>query len=152
MHIPAKTTTSGGLTMGVDTRPANESRGKCLTENAGRLTSPRYPQRYVYFVGPENGPVKIGTAFEPVARVAELQTGNAEHLWFWAVCEGGLSLERTYHEKFAADRIRGEWFARTPALEREMKRLCRRLKFTVEGDARTARLTPAEQPSSEGVV
>lgn len=72
---------------------------------------------HVYFIGcGSDGPVKIGQAYNPEERLATLQVANHEQLFLLAAMRGGCAIERTLHKHFAAARIRGEWFARTPEL------------------------------------
>lgn len=78
---------------------------------------------YVYFIGPTNGPVKIGFSIAPYERVANLQTAHWDKLELLAKVAGTEADERTYHDRFAAARIRGEWFSRTPEIEAEIARL-----------------------------
>ena len=66
----------------------------------------------VYFaqVG-EGGPVKIGfTLHAPKRRVTELQISNHEKIKLLRTIDGGVEMERYLHKRFAANRIRGEWF------------------------------------------
>ncbi len=65
----------------------------------------------VYFIqaGP-NGPVKIGRAANPPARLAELQGANHEELRLLRVIPGNETTERALHGLYAHLRIRGEWF------------------------------------------
>ena len=81
--------------------------------------------RLVYFIGGADGPVKIGSSANPAGRLKEVQTGSFRALSIMAVCSGGFAQERAYHQRFAADRLHGEWFARTPALETEITSLSR---------------------------
>lgn len=80
----------------------------------------------IYFVAcPGAGAVKIGhaekrsyltddaSAFE---RVSGLQVGCPLELKLLATCEGGKSEEAALHLRFAAHRIRGEWFQLTDEL------------------------------------
>lgn len=78
----------------------------------------------VYFIGAgKAGPVKIGIAADPRARIASLQTGHYEPLTLLAVTAGGREAEVAYHARFASARLHGEWFARTPEIEAEIERL-----------------------------
>lgn len=67
-------------------------------------------KRFVYFIVAQSGPIKIGTAKNPKERLQTLATGHPEHLTLIAMIEGDKELEKSYHERFAQYRIRGEWF------------------------------------------
>jgi hypothetical protein len=77
----------------------------------------------VYFIGAQSGPIKIGIAGNVQNRLKGLQTGHHEKLELLATCEGGQSLERDYHKRFASRRLNGEWFERCPEIEGEIERL-----------------------------
>ena len=77
----------------------------------------------IYFIGPKDGPIKIGYASRLEFRLKELRHANAYPLEVWATIEGPPSLERDYHRRFASSRLHGEWFERTPALLAEITRL-----------------------------
>lgn len=79
--------------------------------------------KLVYFIGSESGPIKIGMAVDPPSRLASLQTSHHEKLSILATCKGGQDRERAYHRRFAAHRLHGEWFERTPELLAEIERL-----------------------------
>lgn len=68
----------------------------------------------VYILGPIEGPVKIGRAKDPTARLNALQTGSAERRHLWAFVRlprvAGIELERRMHEELRDRRVRGEWF------------------------------------------
>lgn len=70
------------------------------------------PGPMVYFIrsGPD-GPIKIGTARDPSGRLAALQTGSPHLLVGLGVVSGGAEIEATFHARFSAHRLRGEWFA-----------------------------------------
>jgi hypothetical protein len=77
-------------------------------------------QGYVYFITPEAvyhrrdddlQKVKIGyTRFHPGARLNDLQCGSPVTLELLAFVQGGVDLERAFHEAFAELRFQGEWF------------------------------------------
>ena len=77
----------------------------------------------IYFIGPLNGPIKIGYASRLQFRLKELRLANAYPLEVWASVEAPPSQEREYHRRFAAHRLHGEWFTRTPEIEAEIARL-----------------------------
>lgn len=69
----------------------------------------------IYFIQEgEDGPVKIGYSKENCERrLSSLQTGNPRQLTLAAVRTGAHGMpakERELHDRFAAHRIRGEWF------------------------------------------
>lgn len=72
---------------------------------------------YVYLIQEgEDGPVKIGWAKNPATRLEDFQTGNSRELRIVASFPGGINDERELHKRFAAHRLRGEWFEPVPAL------------------------------------
>lgn len=69
---------------------------------------------HTYLVGAEGSPlVKIGyTSGAPAKRLASLQTGQPMPLsLLWSI---PVDIESELHERFAAHRVRGEWFDLTP--------------------------------------
>lgn len=83
------------------------------------------PDATVYFIGADDGPVKIGIATCVKKRLYGLQTSNPNKLYVLATCPGGHDRELEYHAQFAAHRLSGEWFERTPELLAEITRLAR---------------------------
>ena len=76
-------------------------------------------KRYVYFIhAPESGVVKIGSAADPEKRLRELQTGCPTPLRLIgrSACPSDTA-EKELHQKFTADRVRGEWFREGPVIE-----------------------------------
>lgn len=71
---------------------------------------------FVYFVDSDRGPIKIGAAANPRNRLSGLQVGSPHPLRLIAYCQGTVELERFLHAEFAADRLDGEWFRRTPEI------------------------------------
>ncbi len=77
------------------------------------------PAGFVYFIGGERGPIKIGHACDPYTRLRTLQTAYPEDLFIYATLEGCQADERSLHLEFAEFRLRGEWFERSaPILRR----------------------------------
>lgn len=65
----------------------------------------------IYFAqAGEGAPVKIGYAANPTKRLTELQTAHYEVIRMLLVIDGDERHEAFLHEKFAALRLRGEWF------------------------------------------
>lgn len=87
------------------------------TELRIHLDADRAYQVRVYFIEcGENGPIKIGHAVHPMARLENLQIGCPYELRLIRTLAGGRYREFRIHTKFKAIRIRGEWFQRTPEL------------------------------------
>jgi hypothetical protein len=80
--------------------------------------------------------LKIGyTRGEPEVRLKQLQTGSAAPLRLIACHQGTPDDERSLHEEFAEERVRGEWFQ---ASERLLQRVSLIIwfsatEFAVEG-------------------
>jgi hypothetical protein len=69
----------------------------------------------IYFIRcPDAGAIKIGTAYgilaRAFARLSTMQSGCPLDLELVAVIDGGGREEAELHQRFAALRIRGEWF------------------------------------------
>lgn len=83
------------------------------------------PERFwrgpvVYFIGGEDGPVKIGFTNELPSRLRSLQNSSPVPVRLLAAVHGDRTREAEYHRKFAADRLHGEWFARSEAIIGEL--------------------------------
>ena len=82
----------------------------------------------VYFLrelADPRSPVKIGWVESPdrcPARVSELQVGNWRRIGIVSVRDGTRDDESALHERFAAWRIGGEWFAPVRPVLMEMRR------------------------------
>lgn len=69
------------------------------------------PDSFVYFCQPvDGGPIKIGLARDPKARLMDLQIGSPVRLRMVAIIPGGRADEQAFHTQFAAWRLHGEWF------------------------------------------
>lgn len=77
----------------------------------------------LYFIGSDNGPIKIGISISPYKRLKQLQTSHPYRLKILAIVAGGCQQEPEYHERFAAFRLEGEWFEPRPELLAEIERL-----------------------------
>lgn len=67
--------------------------------------------QFVYFVQEvDGGPVKIGTATDPLKRCAMLQCGNPRQLVVRYVIPGDTAVENSLHHRFWEHRTAGEWF------------------------------------------
>lgn len=78
---------------------------------------------FLYFIGSDDGPIKIGFSVNPKARLRQLQHASPYDLRILATIPEGQDLEAHYHRCFAAHRLRGEWFTRCPEIEAEIARL-----------------------------
>lgn len=78
----------------------------------------RGPTGWVYFiVCPDTSRCKIGfTKGQPEKRLAGLQTGSPSQLCLISMHPGTPETERRLHDRFAADRLHGEWFQLSHAL------------------------------------
>jgi len=56
------------------------------------------------------GPVKIGSAVDPVVRIKDLQVAHYESLVLIKLWEGGKAEELALQARFADLHIRGEWY------------------------------------------
>ena len=75
-----------------------------------------------YFIGGETGAIKIGRSVNADVRLRDIQACCPIPIRLLATRKGA-SREKMYHRLFAADRLHGEWFARSPAILAEIARL-----------------------------
>lgn len=87
----------------------------------------------LYFIGADDGPIKIGFSANPKVRLRSLQLASPFPLRLLAVVKDESHLEREYHKRFAAHRLHGEWFERCPEIQAEIDRINARLS-TPEGE------------------
>jgi hypothetical protein len=76
-----------------------------------------------YFIGGDDGPIKIGYSISVKDRLRTLQLCSPIRLRVLATASGGMQRESAYHGQFAESRLHGEWFERTPGLLAEIERL-----------------------------
>lgn len=81
-----------------------------------------------YFIGSADGHIKIGYSKELWRRFGEIRNSVPFEIDMLATARGGRYREAYYHQKFAAARAFGEWFARTPEIEAEIAHLVERSK------------------------
>lgn len=82
-----------------------------------RTAARENPGPVVYFVrNEESGAIKIGTATDPQKRLWGLRTASAAELTLLATTPGDRVTEHAIHDRFHAQRIRGEWFRPAPEL------------------------------------
>jgi hypothetical protein len=78
-------------------------------------------ETFTYFVQAEaGGPVKIGVAKDPAARLCLLQTGNPQRLVIRRVWP--LDCERYLHRRHGSHRLTGEWFSDAAVVLEEAER------------------------------
>lgn len=77
----------------------------------------------VYFIGPVDGPVKIGFTNNLHGRYRDLKYMSPSPIHVWTYVFGTFALEKQYHARFKACRLHGEWFDRTEELVAEIDRL-----------------------------
>lgn len=90
-----------------------------------RVLKQAQAQPVVYFVGWDEGPIKIGHAINLRHRLHQIQVHCPYPLRVWAIRHGPNEMEREYHRRFASLRIRGEWFERAYPVLHEIERLQR---------------------------
>jgi hypothetical protein len=118
-----------------DNPPASDLRERIMVRRAAGGAAPKSkpsfpawrekdkPAQLVYFMAAANGPIKIGHAYDPDARLVSVQCGHPAPLAILATVSGGPALERKYHRQFAHLRLHGEWFRRTGEIEHEILRI-----------------------------
>lgn len=90
---------------------------KCVESGLITIESRRPTrQSVVYFVGDDQGYVKIGYAACADGRLRDLQVAHATELKLLLAIPGGPDLERELHRRFGVDRVRGEWFRLSPSI------------------------------------
>lgn len=78
----------------------------------------------LYFIGSQDGPVKIGVTTNLAQRLEHLQTASPVRLEVLAATEADTWLEREYHRFFNHCRLHGEWFDRSDnLLEQEIRNI-----------------------------
>jgi len=97
-------------------------------EEAKRIQSERQAWQdaqvnaFVYFIiDRQRQVVKIGVSQFPQKRLASLQTSNPNPLELALFVTGGYPLEKSLHERYAANRLSGEWFQLTEEIVAEIE-------------------------------
>ena len=72
-------------------------------------------QTFLYVIGADDGPVKIGISNNPVGRLAAIQTGCPFKVSLWFVRalptrDRAVMHERAIHNDYRSHRTSGEWF------------------------------------------
>lgn len=73
--------------------------------------------------------IKIGYTTHLYTRLAVLQSTTGQDVTLEAVAPGTRQVERQFHVRFALDRVRGEWFRRSQAVDRLISVLRQELPF-----------------------
>ncbi len=91
-----------------------------MGRNGNRVGYPRSRGGFVYLIR-SGEHVKIGVAANVARRLTNLQTAHVSPLVVLGAIEFGdpLDAEKQAHERFAAQRVRGEWFAMTDGETKE---------------------------------
>lgn len=87
--------------------PKPRARGRVRGVRAAQGSSVYFVQQ---FRPDGRGDIKIGRTASLKRRVADLNIGSSAHLSILGTVPGDEATERRLHERFAADRLRGEWF------------------------------------------
>ena len=67
-------------------------------------------------------PIKIGFSMDPKVRIQSMRTSSPYRFIVLATIEGTRRTERRMLQAFKAQRLRGEWFSRSPALMEAIER------------------------------
>lgn len=86
-----------------------------------------HPPSQVYFIRAGEA-VKIGRSTKPYERIADLSTAHHHKLELLATIDGGSKEEKALHRKFAALRIKGEWFRYSAELSKFIAGIVRKSK------------------------
>lgn len=99
-------------------RDPDSEQASCLKTAAMRSVTTK-----IYFIAALKGPIKIGLALNPRDRLRGLQTSHPKKLRLLADTPGDHGLEASYHHRFAAHRLHGEWFAPHADILDEIRRI-----------------------------
>lgn len=78
----------------------------------------------IYFIlAPELGRIKIGFAKQPWSRLSKLQTDCPCDVRLVAFIDGDVVAEKALHARFADQRLRGEWFTYSGAVQEYIQSL-----------------------------
>jgi hypothetical protein len=81
------------------------------------------PPSVVYFISCRDC-VKIGIARDTAFRLREMQVHCPYEMTLLGVTDGGRSVERGLHQRFARYRIRGEWFSLSDEIQQFIRENC----------------------------
>ena len=74
------------------------------------------PDGWVYWIGGDTGPIKIGWSKDPEKRLKQFQPGSPVELRVIHRVAGTYNDERRWHNELSNERLHGEWFERGAAL------------------------------------
>jgi hypothetical protein len=74
------------------------------------------PDGWVYWIGGDTGPIKIGWSKDPEKRLKQFQPGSPIELKVIHRVAGTYNDERRLHNELSNERLHGEWFERGAAL------------------------------------
>ena len=74
------------------------------------------PDGWVYWIGGDTGPIKIGWSKDPEKRLKQFQPGSPVELRVIYRVAGTYNDERRWHNELSNERLHGEWFKRGAAL------------------------------------
>lgn len=79
---------------------------------------------YIYFIKEEHsGLVKIGRSKDPWGRLSKIQSDSPGALTPLCFEPGDATYEAELHQRFSADRVRGEWFRFSAAVAEHVERI-----------------------------
>jgi len=87
-----------------------------------------------YFIGGEEGAIKIGKTLNPQARLRQIQMCSPIKVRILALAPGGGARERAYHVQFGEHWSHGEWHNRHPDILAEIDRINADLAATIAED------------------
>lgn len=74
------------------------------------------PDGWVYWIGGDTGPIKIGWSKDPEKRLKQFQPGSPVELRVIHRVAGTYNDERRWHNELSNERLHGEWFERGAAM------------------------------------
>jgi Meiotically up-regulated gene 113 len=92
-------------------------------ESLHRLADRAETHSRCYFIGGDEGCIKIGHSVDVTARLRAIQSCSPIALRVLAIAPGGAEREAAYHTQFDEHRAHGEWFARHPDILAEIDRI-----------------------------
>jgi hypothetical protein len=91
-------------------------KGEHVAYLPGHNTGKKLGEGCLYFIGVDDGPIKVGWTVEIVRRMREFQIAHWQELRLYGQIDGPASIEREAHARLSGHRVRREWFERDAAL------------------------------------